>query len=124
MEKDLRPGWMLDFYGGFLTDKQKKLLDLYYNQDYSLAEIAEGEGISRQGVLDIVHRGVKKLITMENELGMLHKYDRVRRSLDDCRALLSDRAAAGEKKDWIDAVSAHIDDAMRALGGPEWRLKD
>ena len=43
---------LYDFYGELLTDRQKEFFDLYYNEDLSLAEIAENEGISRQGVLD------------------------------------------------------------------------
>lgn len=41
---------LFDFYGEILTDRQKEFFDLYYNEDLSLAEIAENYGISRQGV--------------------------------------------------------------------------
>ena len=41
---------LFDFYGELLTDRQKEFFDLYYNEDLSLSEIAENEGISRQGV--------------------------------------------------------------------------
>ena len=40
---------LFDFYGDILTDRQRELFDLYYNEDLSLAEIAENCGISRQG---------------------------------------------------------------------------
>ena len=46
---------LFDFYGEILTDRQKEFFDLYYNEDLSLAEIAENYGISRQGVRDIVY---------------------------------------------------------------------
>ena len=47
---------LFDFYGELLTDKQREYFDLHYNEDLSLAEIAEQSGISRQGVWDIIRR--------------------------------------------------------------------
>jgi len=47
---------LFDFYGDLLTDRQKEFFDLYYNEDLSLAEIAENAGITRQGVRDVVAR--------------------------------------------------------------------
>ena len=47
---------LFDFYGELLTDRQKEFFDLYYNEDLSLAEIAENAGISRQGVRDVIVR--------------------------------------------------------------------
>ena len=47
---------LFDFYGEILTERQKEFYDLYYNEDLSLAEIAENYGISRQGVRDVIVR--------------------------------------------------------------------
>ena len=47
---------LFDFYGELLTERQKEFFDLYYNEDLSLAEIAENAGISRQGVRDVIVR--------------------------------------------------------------------
>jgi uncharacterized protein len=69
-EKDLKWAIYLDEYGGFLTDKQQKIFDLYYNDDYSLAEIGEQLGISRQGVLDGIRRAQTKLADCEEKLGL------------------------------------------------------
>ena len=82
MEKDLTIGWLLDFYAGFLTLRQRTILDLYYNNDYSLSEIAQQEGISRQGVLDTIQRGAAHLKKMESELKLLAKYQGVNEALD------------------------------------------
>ena len=52
-EKDLKIAYLLDFYGEVLTERKKEVLDMYYNEDLSLAEIAEQIGISRQGVREL-----------------------------------------------------------------------
>lgn len=70
-EKDLSLSLYYDFYGEFLTEKQAKLFELYYNDDYSLAEIAQECGISRQGVLDTLKRAQAKLKDMEGKLGLV-----------------------------------------------------
>ena len=49
MAKDLRITFLLDFYGDMLTEKQREVVECYYNEDLSLAEIAEEKGITRQG---------------------------------------------------------------------------
>ena len=57
MPKDLHVSVLLDYYGAMLTEKQREVVDLYYNEDLSLAEIAEIAGITRQGVRDSIKRG-------------------------------------------------------------------
>ena len=52
---------LLDFYGDMLTAKQRDFINLYYNDDLSLAEIAENEGITRQGVRDAIKRAEGQL---------------------------------------------------------------
>jgi predicted DNA-binding protein YlxM (UPF0122 family) len=65
---------LFDFYGELLTDKQRELFDLYYNEDLSLSEIAEHAGISRQGVRDAVVRGEALLRDAEDKLGFVRRY--------------------------------------------------
>ncbi len=72
-EKDLDMPLFFDFYGSFLTEKQAKVFELYYNDDLSLAEIAGEYGITRQGVMDILNRARKKLADMEAKLGLVKK---------------------------------------------------
>lgn len=72
-EKNLGISILLDHYGAMLTDKQRDVIDLYYNQDLSLAEIAEHEGISRQGVRDNIKRGEAFLLEMEQKLHLAQK---------------------------------------------------
>ena len=56
MAKNLEISFLLDFYGDMLTDKQRDVVELYYNEDLSLAEIAAHSGITRQGVRDSIKR--------------------------------------------------------------------
>lgn len=74
MEEIYEIGLLLDFYGQLLTQRQYEILDLYCNSDYSLREIAEHLGISRQGVYDNLRRGKALLNNFENALGLLEKY--------------------------------------------------
>lgn len=69
MAKDLSISALLDFYGPFLSEKQRNLLHHYYNEDLSLSEIAENESITRQGVRDLIKRGELQLKKYEEECG-------------------------------------------------------
>ena len=65
---------LFDFYGELLTDKQREYFDLHYNEDYSLAEIAEMSGISRQGVWDIIKRAEAMLTEVEDKTGLIKRF--------------------------------------------------
>lgn len=73
---------LFDFYGELLTDRQKELFDLYYNEDLSLSEIAENEGISRQGVRDIIVRAECAMQEIEDKTGLIRRFEQVRGHLD------------------------------------------
>lgn len=64
-----RMAMLYDFYGDLLTPRQKEFYDLYYNDDLSLAEIAENYDITRQGVRDIIVRAEKTLEDIEEKTG-------------------------------------------------------
>lgn len=74
MAKDLFVCALLDVYGEFLSDKQKDLVSLYYNDDLSLGEIAENEGITRQAVRDAIERAKVKLYSFESSCGYCKKF--------------------------------------------------
>ncbi|NCB50508.1 MAG: winged helix-turn-helix transcriptional regulator [Clostridia bacterium] len=65
---------LFDFYGELLTDKQREYFDLHYNEDLSLAEIAEQMGISRQGVWDIIRRAEAALRETEEKTGLIGRF--------------------------------------------------
>ncbi len=74
MKKNLSAGYLLDFYGPLLTGRQREALDMYYNMDCSLAEIAEEFGVTRQGVHRFILQGEKRLTEMEEALGYAALY--------------------------------------------------
>lgn len=74
---------LFDFYGELLTRKQREYFDLHYNEDLSLAEIAAGEGISRQGVWDIIRRGEETMRRFEDKTGLVARFARERQIVDD-----------------------------------------
>ena len=76
-EKNLRFSVLLDHYSPLLTEKQRNVIDLYYNEDLSLAEIAEHENITRQGVRDSIKRGEQTLFELEAALGLAEKAERL-----------------------------------------------
>ena len=69
MAKNLEISFLLDFYGSMLTEKQRIMIEYYYNDDLSLAEIADNEGITRQGVRDSIKRAEGQLLELEERLG-------------------------------------------------------
>ncbi|MBQ7333570.1 MAG: DNA-binding protein [Clostridia bacterium] len=72
-EKNLNVGYLLDFYGELLPERKRSVLEMYYNEDYSLAEIALEIGISRQGVRNIIKKSETELFFYEEKLGLAQK---------------------------------------------------
>lgn len=76
-----RMALLFDFYGDVLTDRQKEFYDLYYNEDLSLAEIAENYGITRQGVRDVIVRAEGIMTELEDKTGIIRRFHRVQDQL-------------------------------------------
>jgi len=74
MDRLARMALLADFYGPLLTDKQRAVWDLHYEQDLSLGEIAEAEGTSRQAVHDLLKRTEKILTSYEEKLGLISRF--------------------------------------------------
>ena len=72
-----RMALLYDFYGDMLTDRQKEFYDLYYNEDLSLAEIAENYGITRQGVRDVIVRAEAVLTELEDQTGIIRRFHKM-----------------------------------------------
>ncbi len=79
---------LFDFYGELLTEKQREYFDLHYNDDLSLSEIAETEGISRQAVWDIIRRAEASLREIERKTGLVRRYGAQRETVAAIEARL------------------------------------
>lgn len=99
-EKDLFVGALCDIYGEFLNGKQKRLVSAYFDEDLSLSEIAENEGITRQAVLDSVKRTSAKLYEWEKKCGYCKKILRLKELSDNISC--DENSALKEMTDIID----------------------
>ena len=73
MDKKVEISMLWQIYGKLLTEKQNEYIDYYYNEDLSLSEIAENDGITRQAVRDIIKKGERKLFEYEEKLLFMKK---------------------------------------------------
>lgn len=93
---------LLDFYGQLLTDRTREILELRYQEDMSLAEIAQDREISRQAAHDTIHRGINSLEKYEEKLKLVERFTQQKKTIasaftaleehneDQAKALLSD----------------------------------
>ena len=101
-EKDLTLSFLLDQYGSVLGERQRMMLELYYNQDLSLAEIAAEVGISRQGVRDSIKKAEEELFFLERNL---HLHERAMAVAKAGEALLA-QPLSGEAREAVQALLA------------------
>jgi len=73
IDENTKINLLYNFYQSLLTKKQNQYVDLYYVEDFSLSEIAEQLQVSRQAVMDNLHRSVSLLESFESELGLIKK---------------------------------------------------
>lgn len=74
MDKNVEVTLLLDFYGNMLTERQREIMNLYYEDNLSLSEVAEELGISKQGVSDSIKRSEKTLYDTEAKLQLLKQH--------------------------------------------------
>jgi uncharacterized protein len=90
LEKTTRMNYLYDFYYSLLTPKQQSYMSLYYLDDYSLGEIAEEYGVSRQAVYDNIKRTEAMLEEYEEKLLLLQKFQERSRLVRDMKELLNE----------------------------------
>ena len=109
---------LFDFYGELLTERQKEFFDLYYNEDLSLSEIAENNGISRQGVRDVIVRAEGIMQEVEDKTGLIRRFMQMRENLDsiqDAAAELKTLNYRQYEDPRIDTLADTISQAAAAL---------
>lgn len=111
---------LFDFYGEMLTDKQRELFDLYYNEDLSLSEIAEHAGITRQGVRDAVVRAEHMLTALEDKLHLVSRYGKIDQHVEALGQeikMLSHINANYMQNAEIGKILTHMQEHIRAITG-------
>jgi len=110
---------LYDFYGGLLTDKQREVMELYHEENYSIVEIAGELGVSKQAVHDNLKKTERILSDYEDKLGLVSKFvarsnalRTVRADVESLKVMLADNE---EMKD----LSARIDEIETLLKGME-----
>ena len=111
MSKNLEIALLLDFYGDLLTEKQRDMIDLYYNQDLSLAEIAQQENVSRQCVHETLQRVERQLRSWEEKLSIRRRLTQVENELNQAISVLPQEHAAQAR--------SHMEKALRLLNDEE-----
>ena len=102
MSKDLEMSYLLDFYGEVLTEKQRDVMEQYYNDDLSLSEIADNAGITRQGVRDLIKRAEQTLVSLEESCRYCERFLKLKELSGKARA--GDKGAAEKIFDIIDEL--------------------
>jgi predicted DNA-binding protein YlxM (UPF0122 family) len=97
----------LSWYGGLLTDRQREVVSSYYDYDLSLGEIAENIGITRQAVLDCLHKACLILDEYESKLGNYVRSTRITDALNGVKELI-DEGKTEEAKAAIDEIKETI----------------
>ena len=99
MEDRVRVALLMDVYGSLLSDRQQQAMQLYYQMDWSLSEIGTEMGISRQGVMDALHRGTETLCKLEACLCIRREWAALEALLTD--PSLSDGEARRQIAGWL-----------------------
>ena len=105
MEQFLYLSTLFDLYGALLTEKQQECLRLHLFEDFSLSEIGEELGISRQAVYDNIHRSEKAMESYEKKLGLAQRYQEERQELAKIYESIKDLRQADNER----AVEAILD---------------
>lgn len=113
MEKTVQISLLFDFYGELLTDKQQRTVDLYHNDNLSLGEIAELEGISRQAVRDTLLRAEAVLTETEEKTHLMERYRSLLSEIDSAQALV--RTLHGKQGAELESGLNRLNDHLEAM---------
>ncbi len=110
MEKILEQTLLYDFYGELLTEHQRQVYEDVVLNDFSLSEVAENRGISRQGVHDMIRRCNKSLEEYENKLHLVEKFLTIKENVNRIRQLIGnpEDQPVSELMEQIERISTDI----------------
>lgn len=108
MGKDISFSLLLDYYGNLLTNKQRDALEMYYNMDYSLSEIAENLDVSRQCARDFIKKGEVRLLAYEEKIGFLRRTDIIAHEAENIRQELNAKREPQEIKAAVEKSVSRI----------------
>ena len=101
---------LYDFYGELLTERRKEVMRLYHEENYTLSEIADELGISRQGVHDALKTAERTLAEYEAKLGLVERFAESRNAVTDIKKRMEKIAAAHpELADEISGIEQSIE---------------
>ena len=103
MEKFVEQTFLFDFYGELLTERQRQVYTSVVFEDYSLSEVAEELGISRQGVHDMIRRCNRTLEEYEEKLHLVKKFLETKQKVEEINKL-AESFRAGRKDTVIDEI--------------------
>ena len=107
-----RMAMLFDFYGDLLTERQREFYDLYYNEDLSLAEIAENYGISRQGVRDVIVRAEAAMSEIEEKTHIIRRFHQSKAAIAAIDAAADALLRAVDERSYGDAM---LDELARTI---------
>lgn len=112
MDKIIERGLLFDFYGELLTEHQQKIYSEAVFNDLSLSELSEEEGISRQGIHDLIKRCDKSLQDYENKLGLIKRFQQIKTEIGNIETLIESNNSLEEasKKDLIKRLNSIVED--------------
>ncbi|MCR5075105.1 MAG: DNA-binding protein [Ruminococcus sp.] len=111
MAKELKYVMLLDCYGDLLTEHQRSVMELYYCEDLSLAEIGNPLGITRQAVMSLIKRTENILLNYEEKLGFAERLGKMR----DCFSRISSAADNINDKKIRDSITAEVKKGLELL---------
>ncbi|MBQ1422440.1 MAG: YlxM family DNA-binding protein [Firmicutes bacterium] len=110
---------LYDFYGGLLTDKQREVMELYHEENYSIVEIAGELGVSKQAVHDNLKKTERILSDYEDKLGLVSKFVARSNALRTVRADVESLKVMLAENEGMKDLSARIDEIETLLKGME-----
>ena len=106
-EKNMWLSYLVDFYGDALDERTRLIMRSYYDDDLSLAEIADGENISRQGVRHIIKKGEEQLEFLESKLKLASHYSELEDAVEKLREV-KNNLEAGERLSESSALISEV----------------